>query len=419
MIPVATLCARAIGLSRPHSPGGPGRPRGCRSSLIGTRNRGSRCASSARFSCRPTSAPTRNFQPLPHFWSPLALAGYAGVAALVRIAVVTGRRARWRAVSFGIWWFLITLLPAAIVPQQAVEADWRMYLPFAGLALATTSAAFLVFERLSALPRIGVPVGLAAPILALGLLPLLAWATWERNQTWLSEENLWADVIAKDPGNGRALMNYGLILISEYDTLLGERLPETRRGPASARRPAGGPSRATGCERGARRRSGKSLSPRHRLRPFLSARVFVLQSMAAEPSAERRSLRQCAESGKTRSRDDLVARHTLMDIYADRSDWTSLLRVANESLRLDPNDPDGLRGLRVAQTGVDEVRRIEKAVQSQSHSRQLSQPFRGLLPERALRGQHRRRPRGAETASRSSGGLLQHRERLSRHGQGR
>jgi tetratricopeptide (TPR) repeat protein len=303
-----------------------------------------------------------NFQPLPHFWSPLALAGYAGVAALVRIAVVTGRRPRWRAVSFGLWWFLITLLPAAIVPQQAVEADWRMYLPFAGLALAVTSAAFLVFERLSALPRIGVPVGIAAPILALGLLPLLAWATWERNQTWLSEENLWADVIAKDPGNGRALMNYGLILISENDALLGNDylksaaalLPRDASLEVHLAQLAASEGRDAEVENHYRRAIAFDPS-------YPPAYSYYSQwLLSRQRSAE--AFDTALKAAKLDPRD-LVARHTLMDVYADRSDWTSLLRVANESLRLDPNDPDGLRGLRVAQTGVDEVRRIEKAVQ--------------------------------------------------------
>ena len=54
-----------------------------------------------------------------------------------------------------------------------------------------------------------------------------------------------------------------------------------------------------------------------------------------------------------------------MDIYANRSDWVNLQRVAGETLRLDPNDPDGLRGMRVAQTGVDELRRIEKIAKAE------------------------------------------------------
>ncbi len=304
-----------------------------------------------------------DFQPLAHFWSPLALAGYAGVAALVWIAIATGRRPGWRAVSFGLWWFLITLLPAALIPQQTLEADWRMYLPFAGLALAATIAAFLVFERLSALPRIGAAVRVAAPVLAVALLPLLAWATWERNQAWLSEESLWADVIAKNPENGRALMNYGLILISENDTLLGN--DYLKRAAALLPRDASlevhlaqlAASAGRDAEVESHFRRAIAFDPSYS--PAYS--YYSQWLLGRQRSAE--AFDNALKAAKLDPRD-LVARHTLMDVYADRSDWASLQRIANESLRLDPNDPDGQRGLRVSETGLDEVRRIEKAVKA-------------------------------------------------------
>ncbi len=304
-----------------------------------------------------------DLQPLAHFWSPQALAGYAGVAALIGIAIAAGRRPRWRAVSFGLWWFLIALLPAAIVPQQAVEADWRMYVPFAGLALATTSAAFLAVERLSAWQRLGPAAAVAASVLAVALLPLLAWATRERNQAWLSEESLWADVIAKDPGNGRALMNYGLILISESDAPLGNDYLKRAAGllPRDASLEVHLAELAAGAGRDAEVedhfRRAISFDPSYS--PAYSR--YGQWLLSRQRSAE--AFDNALKAAELNSRD-LVARHTLMDVYADRSDWESLLRVANEALRLDPNDRDGLRGLRVAQTGVDEVRRIEKAVQS-------------------------------------------------------
>jgi tetratricopeptide (TPR) repeat protein len=258
---------------------------------------------------------------------------------------------------------LITLLPAAIIPQQAVEADWRMYLPFAGLALAATSAAFLVFERLSALPRIGVPVRVAAPFLAVALLPVLAWATWERNQAWLSEESLWADVIAKNPDNGRAVMNYGLILISENDTLLGNDylkraatlLPRDASLEVHLAQLAASAGRDAEVESHFRRAIvfDPSYSPAYS--------YYSQWLLGHQRSAE--AFDNALKAAKLDPRD-LVARHTLMDVYADRSDWASLQRIANESLNLDPSDPDGQRGLRVSETGLDEIRRVERAVKA-------------------------------------------------------
>jgi len=303
-------------------------------------------------------------QPLAHFWSPLALLGYAGVALLVWIAMTAGQLPKLRTVSFGIWWFLITLLPAAIIPQQTVEADWRMYLPFAGLALATTGVAFRVYEHLSELPRIAPQVSVAAPILALVFLPLLARMTWERNQAWLTEESLWADVIAKNPQNGRALMNYGLILMSEYDTLLGEEylaravplLPHDA--PLEVHLAQAAASKGNDAEAENHFRRAMAFDPSYS--PGLSYYGQWLLSRQRRDEALSNALKAAQLAP-----NDLVARHTLMDIYADRSDWTNLLKIANEALLLDPNDLDGQRGLRVAQTGIDELIRSEKTAKAE------------------------------------------------------
>jgi tetratricopeptide (TPR) repeat protein len=53
-----------------------------------------------------------------------------------------------------------------------------------------------------------------------------------------------------------------------------------------------------------------------------------------------------------------------LDLYAERGDWNSLRRVASETLRLDPNDVDGTRAFRVAQTCLDEIRRAETLAKS-------------------------------------------------------
>ena len=149
-----------------------------------------------------------DFAPFAHFWEPLALAGYLGVAVLITLAVITSRRQQWRAVSFGIWWFLIALLPDAITPHRVVEADWRMFLPFVGLSLAVAGAASIGLERLGE-PRRVVPLTVAGA-LAMGLLALFGWATYQRNAVWESEATLWRYAIETSPRSGRALMQYGL-----------------------------------------------------------------------------------------------------------------------------------------------------------------------------------------------------------------
>lgn len=51
------------------------------------------------------------------------------------------------------------------------------------------------------------------PVLA--ILATCAYGTWKRNNVWHSEESLWLNVTIKSPKNGRGLMNYGNILVSE------------------------------------------------------------------------------------------------------------------------------------------------------------------------------------------------------------
>jgi hypothetical protein len=82
---------------------------------------------------RHLSADT-DFTPFAHIRDPLAIAGFLGIAALLAVAIIAGRYSKWRTVAFGIWWFLLALLPDAATPHRAVEADWRMFLPFVGLS---------------------------------------------------------------------------------------------------------------------------------------------------------------------------------------------------------------------------------------------------------------------------------------------
>lgn len=143
-------------------------------------------------------------------WTPEALGGFVFVGALCVMAVCCRRTASTRPISFGLLWFLLTLVPVAVMPLAEVENDHRMFLPFVGLSLAVTSAGLLAARRLAA----GWPelkawrvAGLAVSI---AMLALFAYGTYMRNQVWLNEETLWLDVTEKSPRNGRGWMNYGL-----------------------------------------------------------------------------------------------------------------------------------------------------------------------------------------------------------------
>lgn len=145
-----------------------------------------------------------------------AFAGFAFVALLLTAAWFTFGKRTLRPISYGLLWFLIASLPTSLYRLSEVENDHRMYLPFVGLVLAVTWAAYLGLERLAACTD-GRMVWRAACAAGLVLLALYAYGTIVRNRVWRTEESLWLDDVQKSPSNGRGLMNYGLSLMARGD----------------------------------------------------------------------------------------------------------------------------------------------------------------------------------------------------------
>jgi Tfp pilus assembly protein PilF len=136
--------------------------------------------------------------------------GFAFAAAMIGIASWCSRRVEWRPAAFGLWWFLLGLVPTAVFPLAEVENDHRMYLPFVGLVLAISWHVALSLYRRRALV---VPTAIASVLVCI----VSAGATWQRNKVWATNESLWFDVTVKSPRNGRGLMNYGLTRMEKGD----------------------------------------------------------------------------------------------------------------------------------------------------------------------------------------------------------
>ena len=294
-----------------------------------------------------------------HFLDPLALAAYAGVAVLIGLAVMAARRSEWRVVSFGLWWFLIAFVPDAAVPHRAVESDWRMFLPFVGLALALAG---LVSLGLEALPKGNTEeqerrtyVGLAA--LALALLAVMGWVTWQRNAVWSSEDALWHNAVETSPRNGRALMRYGLTQVDSVDPgAAAMALDYIRRAAAvSPDDPLIGINLAKALSRrgdsaGAEREFRRAIDEANSWSPAYSAYSEWL--LAQSRNGEARAM---AQKALALDAWDAVARHSIMDIMAQDHQWDRLRQFAGETLRLLPGDPDGMRSAEVAQTGQEHI----------------------------------------------------------------
>jgi tetratricopeptide (TPR) repeat protein len=297
--------------------------------------------------------------PFAQFWSPLALAGYAGLAALAGLAIYLGRRSEWRAVAFGIWWFLIALAPYAIVPHRVVEANWRMYLPFAGLALAVSRTAWIAFALVYYESHLRVAAAVGFAVLAVGALAALGWATWHRNSVWETEATLWTDVMQKSPGNARGFMNFGLTRAAAEDPAgaVGYFLRAQALAPRDVQieinlgRGYNALSRPADAEGQFRR----AIAEHPGYSPAYSAYAQWLQAQQRFPEAFRTGTRAIALDAW-----DLDARRTVMELLAEQHEWQDLKRAAHETLRVYPDSTDGQRLLQVAQTGIDQVDLAEK-----------------------------------------------------------
>ncbi len=112
-----------------------------------------------------------------------------------------------RLVSFGIFWFFITLsVESSIIPIEDMILEHRVYLPSVGAFIAVTMSLFAVKDKLA---QKGMRIWKAiVPALALAVI-VLAGATYMRNIAWQNEVNLWSDVVEKSPFKARGHNNLG------------------------------------------------------------------------------------------------------------------------------------------------------------------------------------------------------------------
>ncbi len=117
-----------------------------------------------------------------------------GLAALVAVvAAALWYRKRFPLASYGTLVFLLLLAPtSSVVPIQDPVAERRMYLPMIGLLLVVAG-----LVRRSSISRARLGTALA------GVLVILGFLTFARNQVWSSSVALWEDSVAKAPDKQR------------------------------------------------------------------------------------------------------------------------------------------------------------------------------------------------------------------------
>lgn len=133
---------------------------------------------------------------LPYLLSPLFFIG------TVAVAIAARRRARY--VTFGVAWYLITIVSVLqwVPVGEAVMADRYTYLPYVGLFFALAMGAASLAERRPGLGTVAAAVG---SLFALLLLALAA----RQVETWKDSETLWANVIRLHPRSELAYVARG------------------------------------------------------------------------------------------------------------------------------------------------------------------------------------------------------------------
>jgi Flp pilus assembly protein TadD len=145
----------------------------------------------------------------PRFWT-----GLIFVVLLLTMSILCARSRRLRVIGFGLLWFLIALLPTSLFPLAEVMNDHRTFLPYIGLVIAVGGLMVLLFQTRIAGIR---SARIAFSLVILLILSVNAYATFQRNKVWRTEETLWRDVTIKSPQNSRGLMNYGNTLMAKGD----------------------------------------------------------------------------------------------------------------------------------------------------------------------------------------------------------
>ena len=108
---------------------------------------------------------------------------------------------KYRIISFGIFWFFLTLLiESSIIPINDIIFEHRVYLPSFGFFITLTGTCYYVFWNKFRI------FGLSFIIL---IVLINSYLTYQRNEIWKDDLSLWSDNVRKSPGSCRAINNRG------------------------------------------------------------------------------------------------------------------------------------------------------------------------------------------------------------------
>ena len=259
-----------------------------------------------------------------------AIAGYLFVVAFLSLAFYTAGKKDSKPISFGLFWFFLTLAPTSLMPLAEVTNDHRMFYPFVGLALAVFWALRL------ALKSIRLPIPALAVALSIVFVAEAA-GTRQRNRVWHTEESLWQDVTVKSPANARGWWNCGAAFVAggkyaaavPYLERAKELQPDNYSIFINLGIAYGGLNRD--AEAAQSFEHAAQLAPTVAGPHFYYAMWLKTRNRTAETQAQLEAALQL---------DKLIvpARHWLMQIYDEQHNLAALDRMVDDTLQLLPND---------------------------------------------------------------------------------
>lgn len=150
------------------------------------------------------------------FLEPRVFLSFIFLSFVLGFSVYLFRKSRFqnpdlRVVSFGIFWFFITLLvESSVIPIPMIICEYRIYLPSVGAFLSITTGVLLIIGRL-----VNSKIKTAALLSVIAVPFIFSYAAYSRNSLWADQTALWEDVVVKSPANARGHNNLGYILYNK------------------------------------------------------------------------------------------------------------------------------------------------------------------------------------------------------------
>jgi tetratricopeptide (TPR) repeat protein len=246
-----------------------------------------------------------------------------------------------RLISFGIFWFFITLsVESSIIPIADVIFEHRLYLPSVGIFMAISTSVFAIVKKQSRRQVLNKALIGAFVI----IIVVLTGVTYARNRTWLSRDGLWEDVLMKSPLKPRPYYNLGVVYqdLGLFDRAIEYYKTTINMSPAYAR--AHNNLAIVYASKGLHEKAIEQFKTTIRIKPDHVEAHYNLGLEYAMTGQFEKAIEQYSEA--LRLRPDYVEAHTNLGIaYKKKGQLEKAIEQYIEALRLRPDSVEAHHNL--------------------------------------------------------------------------